>query len=107
MHSVDPVPKGPGKPAGLSEPIVLEGVEKLYGRMQAVAPISLELAAGEAVSIVGPSGCGKSTLMRLIAGLDDVTGGQIRIGSRPVTGPIADMGIVFQRDLLLDWRSVL
>jgi NitT/TauT family transport system ATP-binding protein len=107
MLSVDPVTKGPGKPASLSEPIVLDGVEKLYGRMQAVAPIDLELAAGEAVSIVGPSGCGKSTLMRLIAGLDDVTGGQIRIGSRPVTGPIADMGIVFQRDLLLDWRSVL
>lgn len=90
--------------------ILLEKVEKTYdgaGGVRAIAALSVELRAGEAVSIVGPSGCGKSTLMRLIAGLDAPTRGTIRIGSVPVTGPVPDIGIVFQRDLLLEWRSVL
>ncbi len=90
--------------------ILLENVEKTYGGsggVQAIAPLSVELRPGEAVSIVGPSGCGKSTLLRLIAGLDLPTRGTIRIGRKPVTGPVPDIGIVFQRDLLLEWRSVL
>jgi NitT/TauT family transport system ATP-binding protein len=90
--------------------IILEGVEKTYGGtggVQAIAPLSIELRAGEAVSIVGPSGCGKSTLMRLIAGLDAPTQGTILIGNTPITGPVADIGVVFQRDLLLEWRNVL
>jgi len=96
--------------AAVGEPICLEGVEKTYGvgeGVQAIAPLSVELRGGEAVSVVGPSGCGKSTLMRLIAGLDAPTRGAIRIGTMPVTGPVPDVGIVFQRDLLLEWRSVL
>jgi NitT/TauT family transport system ATP-binding protein len=90
--------------------IVLRQVEKTYGGVggvRAIAPVTADLKAGEAVSIVGPSGCGKSTLMRLIAGLDSITGGEIRIGGARVTGPVPDIGIVFQRDLLLEWRSVL
>ena len=90
--------------------ILLDGVEKTYGGpggVHAIAPISVELPASEAVSIVGPSGCGKSTLLRLIAGLDRPTRGTIRIGDRPVDGPVPDIGIVFQRDLLLEWRKVL
>ncbi|HLG46823.1 MAG TPA: ABC transporter ATP-binding protein [Reyranella sp.] len=96
--------------AKAGESIRLEAVEKRYGGangVRAIAPLSVELRAGEAVSIVGPSGCGKSTLLRLIAGLDAPTRGTIRIGGRPVTGPVPDIGIVFQRDLLLEWRSVL
>jgi NitT/TauT family transport system ATP-binding protein len=96
--------------AAAGEPICLEGVEKTYGvggGVRAIAPLNVELRAGEAVSVVGPSGCGKSTLMRLIAGLDAPTRGAIRIGTMPVTGPVPDVGIVFQRDLLLEWRSVL
>ena len=96
--------------AKAGESIRLESVEKRYGGphgVQAIAPLSVELRAGEAVSIVGPSGCGKSTLLRLIAGLDAPTRGTIRIGDKPVTGPVPDIGIVFQRDLLLEWRSVL
>ncbi|MFI4998255.1 MAG: ABC transporter ATP-binding protein [Reyranellales bacterium] len=91
--------------------IFLKNVEKVYGDpgggLQAIAPLSAELRAGQAVSIVGPSGCGKSTLLRLIAGLDEPTRGHILIGDKPVTGPVPDIGIVFQRDLLLDWRKVL
>src|SRR5580698_1353983 len=94
-----------------SASISLTNVEKVYGGpsgdLHAIAPLSVELRAGEAVSIVGPSGCGKSTLLRLIAGLDAPTRGTIRIGDKPVTGPVPDIGIVFQRDLLLEWRNVL
>jgi NitT/TauT family transport system ATP-binding protein len=96
--------------AAAGQPICLVGVEKTYGvggRVQAIAPLSVELRAGEAVGVVGPSGCGKSTLLRLIAGLDAPTRGAIRIGTVPVVGPVPDVGIVFQRDLLLEWRSVL
>jgi NitT/TauT family transport system ATP-binding protein len=96
---------------GVSASISLANVEKIYGGpsggLHAIAPLSIELPAGEAVSIVGPSGCGKSTLMRLIAGLDAPTRGEIRIGEQPVAGPVPGIGIVFQRDLLLDWRKVL
>jgi len=88
-------------------PILLRQVEKVYGAVQALAPLSAELRPGEAVSIVGPSGCGKSTLMRLIAGLEPPTRGEIRVGTTPVNGPLTNVGIVFQRDLLLEWRNVL
>lgn len=95
---------GPGK-------IVLDRVGKTYagsaGAVEAISSISLTLEQGQSVAIVGPSGCGKSTLMRLIAGLDELTAGTIHIGERQVTGPVNDVGVVFQRDLLLDWRSVL
>jgi NitT/TauT family transport system ATP-binding protein len=93
-----------------AEAIRLEGVEKTYGGasgVRAIATLTAELRGGEAVSVVGPSGCGKSTLMRLIAGLDMPTQGRISIGGAPVTGPVPDIGIVFQRDLLLEWRSVM
>jgi NitT/TauT family transport system ATP-binding protein len=87
--------------------ILLRNVEKSYGSIQALAPLSAELRSGQSVSIVGPSGCGKSTLMRLVAGLEPPSRGDIRLGSAPVNGPIGDVGIVFQRDLLLEWRHVL
>jgi NitT/TauT family transport system ATP-binding protein len=103
------VSKGDRAAASASS-IFLGKVEKAYGGpagVRAVAPITVELRAGEAVSVVGPSGCGKSTLMRLISGLEAPTAGTIRIGEQPVTGPVPDIGIVFQRDLLLEWRRVL
>src|SRR5438552_1145943 len=89
-------------------PIMLSGVEKTYDNgVHAIAPLNVTLTAGETVSIVGPSGCGKSTLLRLVAGLDRPSRGEIRVGPRPVDGPVPDIGIVFQRDLLLEWRTVL
>jgi len=73
----------------------------------AVDRVDLDIQAGEFVSIVGPSGCGKSTIMSMIAGLLQPTRGTVSIGGQVVSKPFTDVGIVFQRDLLLDWRNVL
>jgi NitT/TauT family transport system ATP-binding protein len=56
---------------------------------------------------VGPSGCGKSTLLMIVAGLVPPSAGDVAVGAAPVTRPLTDVGIVFQRDLLFDWRTVL
>lgn len=86
-------------------------VNKQYRRadgttVPVLADISLEIAAGELVSLIGPSGCGKSTLLRLIAGLDTPTTGELRVGSDRITGPGAERGLVFQDPSLFPWLSV-
>ena len=91
--------------------VVLRDVQKTYfaaqGDVDALGPISFAMAPGETLSVVGPSGCGKSTLLRVVAGLDEHTGGDVIVAGQAVSQPIADVGIVFQRDLLLDWRTVI
>ncbi|HET9662995.1 MAG TPA: ABC transporter ATP-binding protein [Burkholderiales bacterium] len=77
------------------------------GTVHALDEVSLSFGSGEFVSIVGPSGCGKSTLLMLISGLISVSSGTIKVGGKTVAGPVHEAGIVFQRDVLLDWRSVL
>jgi len=69
--------------------------------------VTLNIAPGEFISIVGPSGCGKSTLLKCIAGLQPVTSGRIMVKDEQVLAPPDNMAIVFQRDVLLDWRTVL
>ena len=64
------------------------------------------MAPGEFISIAGPSGCGKSTLLKVIAGLTGATGGTVKLRDQQVTGPRRDIGYVFQRAALLEWRSV-
>jgi NitT/TauT family transport system ATP-binding protein len=73
----------------------------------ALQDISVDVKEHEFVSIVGPSGCGKSTLLLLAAGLVAPTTGRIMVEGRPVTAPVTDVGIVFQRDVLFDWRTVV
>ena len=63
----------------------VEALEKCFGHVQALRRLDLEVAAGELLVVLGPSGCGKTTLLRLVAGLDDPSGGRIRIGGRDVT----------------------
>jgi NitT/TauT family transport system ATP-binding protein len=75
--------------------------------LKAVDNVSLDIQAGEFVSIVGPSGCGKSTLMMMVSGLTSVSQGQIQIQGQKISRPYTDLGIVFQRDALLEWRTVL
>jgi len=77
----------------------LSKVQKAYGNAQVLRDIDLEIKDGEFMVFVGPSGCGKSTLLRTIAGLEDITGGELRIGGRLVNDvPPAERGIamVFQ-----------
>src|SRR6184192_3043551 len=72
----------------------------------ALDKVSLFVPAGEFVSVVGPSGCGKSTLLRLIAGLSEVTEGELLVGDEPITAPSAERGLVFQDPNLFPWLTV-
>ena len=69
--------------------------------------ISLEIEAGEFVCIVGQSGCGKSTLLNLVAGLGEITSGEIILEGKPVTGPGADRTVMFQEHGLYPWLNVI
>jgi multiple sugar transport system ATP-binding protein len=87
----------------------LKSVVKSYGGQQAVRGIDLEVADNEFVVLVGPSGCGKSTTLRMIAGLEHISGGQIVIGDRVVNnlGPgQRDIAMVFQNYALYPHMSV-
>ena len=89
--------------------IVLEQVTKSFGDVTVIPPLDLTLEDGEFTVFVGPSGCGKSTLLRLIAGLEDVTSGEIRIdGRESATIPPAKRGLamVFQSYALYPHMSV-
>jgi ABC-type nitrate/sulfonate/bicarbonate transport system ATPase subunit len=77
----------------------------VFGSFEALRPVSVDIAPGEFVSVVGPSSCGKSTLMLMVAGLMKTSGGQIRVGGKPLNGPLTDIGIAFQDHLLLDFRT--
>ena len=65
--------------------VTLSNITKKYGEVQVIHGIDLEIKDGEFCVFVGPSGCGKSTLLRMVAGLEDTTGGAISIGARDVT----------------------
>ena len=91
--------------------VELSGIRKVFrssrGSIEALAETTLKIQPGQFVAIVGPSGCGKSTLMSLVAGLDRPTAGTVFIDGQAVHGPHESLGVVFQGDLLLDWRNVL
>ncbi len=72
----------------------------------AVDDVSLDIAPGEFICIVRPSGCGKSTVMNMIAGLDKPTTGVIEKDGKPIAGPGADRGVMFQDYALMPWQTV-
>ncbi|WP_211261139.1 ABC transporter ATP-binding protein [Pseudonocardia acaciae] len=76
------------------------------GPVVAVDGVSERVESGSFVSLVGPSGCGKSTLLAAIAGLQAATEGGVAVGGVPVTGPDRGIGVVFQEDSTLPWRTV-
>jgi len=107
-----PAAEAPGPAAGGGVPVRLERVSKVYETREGDEVVALEetdadIRPGEFVAVVGPSGCGKSTLLMLIAGLIPLSSGRILVDGEPVTRPPPKVGVVFQSDLLLYWRTVL
>lgn len=75
--------------------------------VQALHDIHFSASPGEFLTIVGPSGCGKSTLLRILAGIEQLTQGEIRVHGQRATGPNPSIGVVFQAPVLLPWRTVI
>ncbi|MFI5530309.1 ABC transporter ATP-binding protein [Kitasatospora sp. NPDC051853] len=82
---------------GVRPPVVrLDGVRKAYGETDALAGVSLEIRAGEAVAVMGPSGCGKSTLLNMVAGLDRPTSGTVTVNGQDL-GELNETGLALYR----------
>ncbi|MFK8252957.1 ABC transporter ATP-binding protein [Ancylobacter terrae] len=90
--------------------IEISALTKTFGvgpqAVHAFGPVDLTIEAGSFVSLLGPSGCGKSTLMLMIAGLLEATSGQVSFDGAPVRKPRTDIGIMFQDNTLVPWRTV-
>jgi ABC-type Fe3+/spermidine/putrescine transport system ATPase subunit len=87
--------------------VTIRGLEKKFGDSTALASVDLELPAGEITAILGPSGCGKTTMLRIVAGLSDADGGEVRLGDTVFCDPRSrvpperrGIGMVFQDSLL-------
>ncbi len=93
-------------------PVILSirGLEKSFGHgdgaVTALSDVSFDVHRREFVCVVGPSGCGKSTLIRIIAGLDEASGGAVLLDGETVAGPGPDRGMVFQGYTLFPWLTV-
>jgi NitT/TauT family transport system ATP-binding protein len=85
----------------------VQKLNKRFGELEVLQDIDLEVARGAFISVVGPSGCGKTTFLRIVAGLETATSGDILLDGKPAKGPSGDRGFVFQSDSLLPWRTVL
>lgn len=110
-HSTD-TPHAHGVHANGGVDVKIENVSKTFVSprgepVHALEAIDLTIEAGQFVSVLGPSGCGKSTLMSITAGLSSSTTGSISIGGERIVKPYTPAGVVFQRDLLLEWRDCL
>lgn len=99
-------------PFGTPAAITVAGVDRVFGKRKrevvALSAVDLTVAAGEFVSLIGPSGCGKSTLLRIVADLDQPTGGTVAVFDKSAEQARLDQdyGIAFQQAGLLPWRTV-
>ena len=84
----------------------IRALGKRFGDLEVLSNINADIAHGEFIALVGPSGCGKTTLLRIVAGLEPASAGDVLLDGRAVCGPGGDRGFVFQSDNLLPWRSV-
>jgi NitT/TauT family transport system ATP-binding protein len=96
------------RPVKTSTPhIELKAVDRRYETgLLALQGLDLQLAAGEFISLIGPSGCGKSTVLRLLAGLDRPSTGQVLCEGETVKAPTGHAGFVFQEPTLMPWANV-
>ncbi|MBM9618042.1 ABC transporter ATP-binding protein [Streptomyces zhihengii] len=97
-----PAPPGAGSVSLRDVAVRFRGKQR---DVTALSGIDLDVRDGEFTAIVGPSGCGKSTLLKLVAGLLGPSSGEVLLGGERVRGPRHDIGYVFQRAALLEWRS--
>ena len=88
--------------AGVTQRFAKDGGQQAF---TALRDVSLQVRAGEFVSLVGPSGCGKSSLLWIIAGLVTPSAGQVEVLGKPVSGVNREVGIIIQQDALLPWRD--
>jgi NitT/TauT family transport system ATP-binding protein len=92
--------------------IQVEGVSARFhsepnSDLHALGPLDLAIPAGQFVCVIGPSGSGKSTLVRVLAGLQAPSSGQVRLAGQPLQGPSLRVSVMFQRANLLPWRTVI
>jgi NitT/TauT family transport system ATP-binding protein len=87
--------------------VTVKGVCKSFDDLEVIRDLNLKVADDEFVSFIGPSGCGKTTILRLIAGLEEPTEGEIYEDDNLVEGPGSDRGVVFQEFALFPWRTVI
>ncbi|WP_421759355.1 ABC transporter ATP-binding protein [Devosia sp.] len=96
--------------ASIQPKLRVNNATKVYstrsGDLLAIDRCSLDVKAGEIVSIVGPSGCGKTTLLWSMSGLHKLTSGEVLLDGAPVNGPSPEIGMVFQDANLLPWRNL-
>jgi NitT/TauT family transport system ATP-binding protein len=88
--------------------IVVSDLTKVYGDLDVIDPLTLDITSGSFVSLIGPSGCGKTTLMRVIAGLEPASGGKVTVdGAQPADARSHKrVAMVPQQPGLLPWRTV-
>ena len=91
----------------MTSKLAIARLSKSFGDLEALRSISLTVERGEFISVVGPSGCGKTTFLRIVAGLEHASSGEVLLDGRAVREPGTDRGFVFQNDSLLPWRTVL
>lgn len=86
--------------------VSVKGISKAYNEVPTLCDISFDVAEGSLLSIVGPSGSGKSTLLEIMAGLRAPDDGEVMIGSQKIVRPDKSVGVMFQEDTTLPWRTV-
>jgi NitT/TauT family transport system ATP-binding protein len=87
--------------------LATRNLSKRFDGLEALRDLNVEIERGGFVSVVGPSGCGKTTFLRIVAGLETASAGEVLLDGHVVRGPGRDRGFVFQADSLLPWRTVL